>query len=102
GLFAAGRRRLGAGVMTVTVLLVGLLGYLAANQREKVLAWLVDEGSLGFLAVALPTVGLAWTAVIVGTYRTVLPAAATAVQRLVGSVLVAVLTFSVLTPLAVA
>ncbi len=101
GLVAAGLRRIGAVVLTLfTVAVVGG-AYLGATHLREIMHWAVQPKALTIISIVLPLVGVAWVAVIVGTYRAVQPRSASTGQRLLGSGLVAILALSVLLPMVV-
>ena len=100
-LWIAGRRRVGGVVNVLVLASCAALAYLVANERLTLLHWAVQPRALLVVTAALFGLALVWTALIVATYRSVRPATATIPQRLLGSVVVGVLTLAVLTPLAV-
>lgn len=101
GLILAGLRRIGAVVLTVFALMVVAAAYLGATQQRAILHWAVQPEALRVIGIVFPLIGLAWVAVIIGTYRSVQPQNATVGERVVGSGLVMVLALVVLLPLAV-
>ncbi|MGW5361815.1 LCP family protein [Actinopolymorpha pittospori] len=101
GLLAAGRRKLGAAVLAIAILLAGFGVYLATAQQRAILHWAVQSEALLVIGIVLPTIGLAWMIVIVGTYRSLRPWKISPLQRIGGSALVTLLALAVLAPLAV-
>ncbi|WP_144008725.1 LCP family protein [Enemella evansiae] len=102
GLWKAGRRRLGLGILAVWfaallgLLLVGLL------DRSQLLRVAVNPVLLRVLTVILPVIGLIWSGIVVLTHLLLRPAGWDRLRRGLGAGLVGVLCFSVTAPLAVA
>lgn len=101
GLIVAGRRRLGTAVLVVFVLLAGFLAWFGLFDRRDLLRAAVDPNTLAMLGAVLFAVGLIWVGVIVATHRSLRSRMATPLDRILGSVLVAVLSIVVLSPLAI-
>jgi polyisoprenyl-teichoic acid--peptidoglycan teichoic acid transferase len=102
GLMAANRRWLGSLIFCIFVVLgVGAV-YLAVVERQAMLHWAVQPGSLNVISIVLPALGLAWVMVIVATYRSLRPDRGGMARRLLGSGVVVLLAVVVLLPLAVA
>ncbi len=98
GLLAAGRRRAGAAVLAVFVLLLGGLVWLAtAGQRTAVRA-AVDPGVLLGVMVGVGVLALLWIAVVVWGYRLLVPRRLPRAQRVAGLLLVTVLAAAVAVP----
>ncbi|HEY3005843.1 MAG TPA: LCP family protein [Kribbellaceae bacterium] len=101
GYVFAGRRRLGALVMTLAGLLAGGVVYAGLERREQLIQLAVDPGKLLVLAVALAVLAVAWVLVIVSSHRLLRPAAGGAAARVAGSAVVGLLCFAVAAPLAI-
>jgi LCP family protein required for cell wall assembly len=99
GLLAAGRRRLGAVVLAVFLLLVAGGAYLAlGGQRGVLLRVAVDSSALLWVVVAVAAAALAWAAVVVASYRSLLPRPARGWQHALGALVVLVLCAAVVAP----
>ncbi|HSN10804.1 MAG TPA: hypothetical protein VLS51_01665 [Propionibacteriaceae bacterium] len=96
-------RRWPEGIVTLLffLTLVGGVGYLA-YQRTFLTLLTSSPITLTGLAVLCALLGLMITGIILGTYLALRPHVVTSRQRVWGGLLVVVLTFIVLTPLAVA
>ncbi len=99
GLLVAGRRLLGLMVLSVFAFLVGALTYVALAGRDAAMHWLVQPDVLRVVAIALPTLGLAWVVVILATYRSLRPRHTTLAQRVLGYGLVGALVLVTIAPL---
>jgi LCP family protein required for cell wall assembly len=95
---AAGRRKLGAVVLTLFVLLVAGAAYLATAGRGTAVRWAVERGSLLWVAVGAGVVAAAWIAVLVAQYLALRPRPARGWQTAVGGLLVLVLACAVALP----
>jgi LCP family protein required for cell wall assembly len=98
----AGRRRI-VGSIILGLFAAGLLalGVYAAFDSEGLLARAVEPTTLGRAAVALVVLGLIWVAVIIASHLS-LRDHPTRNQRVVGGILVGLLSFTVAAPMAVA
>ncbi|WNV75548.1 LCP family protein [Geodermatophilus sp. DSM 44513] len=88
---AAGRRRLGAGVLTVTLLLLGVAVWLATAGRRTAAQVAVDPTALLGVFVAIVVLGLLWAVVVVAGHRALVPPRTPRSRQVVGGVLVAAL-----------
>ncbi|SDS59528.1 LCP family protein [Microlunatus soli] len=102
GLIAAGRRRVGTAVLSVFVLLVVGLAVGAIADRHSLLAAAVNPRFLTLLAIGLVVLALCWVAVVVGTHLSLGGGPLRRPQRAGASLLVALLSFAVAAPMAVA
>jgi LCP family protein required for cell wall assembly len=102
GLLAAGRRRVGAVVLLVFLLLVAGGAYVALAQQRSALRLAVDSTALLWLIGGIPVLALAWVLVVVTSYRSLLPRRVRWWQHAVGAVVVSVLCAAVVAPAAVA
>ncbi|MBE1604532.1 LCP family protein [Actinopolymorpha pittospori] len=100
-LWIAGRRKVGGLINVLVLASCAAVAYMIMNERLTLLHWAVQPRALVVVTAALCGLAVVWTALIVATYRSVRPTTATIPQRLLGSVVVGVLTLAVLTPLAV-
>jgi polyisoprenyl-teichoic acid--peptidoglycan teichoic acid transferase len=98
GYLAAGRRRAGAGVLVLFLLLVGTAGYLAFAGRRSALRLAVDSTALSWLVVGVAVLALAWVLVVVTSYRSLLPSGTRRWQRALGALVVLVLCLAVVAP----
>lgn len=101
GLIVAGRRRLGGAILVLFVLLAGFLAWFGLFDRRDLLRAAVDPNTLALLGAVLFGVGLIWVGVIVATHRSLRSRMATPLDRILGSVVVALLSVMVLSPLAI-
>ncbi|MGY1781374.1 LCP family protein [Geodermatophilus sp. SYSU D01036] len=95
---ASGRRRLGAVVLVLFVLLVGAGVWLATAGRRTAARLAVDSTWLTWIVAALVVLALAWVAVVVAGYRSLLPRHSSAPRHAVGAVLVALLVAGIAYP----
>jgi LCP family protein required for cell wall assembly len=99
GLIAAGRRRVGWTVLVLFLLLIAGGVYLALAARRGVLLRVaVDSAALLWLAAGVAAVALVWVAVVVASYRSLLPRPARGWQHAVGGLVVLVLCAAVVAP----
>lgn len=101
GLIRAGHRLLGNLVITLVVGAAVALGVVIAVRREWALALIVDPMFLRVAGVAFGVVGLGWVVTIVAVHLQVRPLPVRRWERVVGFLMVAVLTFAVAAPSAV-
>ncbi|MCO7221204.1 LCP family protein, partial [Klenkia sp. PcliD-1-E] len=98
GLLAAGRRRTGAAVLGVFVLLLGGALWLATAGRRTAVRAAVDPQVLLGVMVGVGVLAVLWIAVVVTGYRLLLPRRVSRLQHGVGAVLVALLVAAVAVP----
>ncbi|SDY60620.1 transcriptional attenuator, LytR family [Modestobacter sp. DSM 44400] len=98
GLLAAGRRRVGAVVLALFLLLVAGVAYVASTQQRSALRVAVDSPALLWLIGVVAVLALAWVVVVITSYRSLLPRDVRRWQRAVGTVVVAVLSAAVVVP----
>jgi polyisoprenyl-teichoic acid--peptidoglycan teichoic acid transferase len=101
GLIAGRRRIIGSIILGLFAAGLLALGVYAAFDREGLLARAVDPTTLRRAAVALVVFGLVWVAVIIASHLS-LRDHPTRDQRVVGGILVGLLSFVVAAPMAVA
>jgi polyisoprenyl-teichoic acid--peptidoglycan teichoic acid transferase len=101
GLIAGRRRIIGSIILGLFAAGLLALGVYAGFDREGLLARAVDPPTLRLAAVALVVVGLIWVAVIITSHLS-LRDHPTRDQRVVGGILVGLLSFVVAAPMAVA
>lgn len=102
GLVRAGLRKRGIVTLTVFgVLAVGLILW-ALISPSTLIGLGVNSFFLNTMVVVLPLVAIGWAAIVVVSHLRLRPRLLTHLERGVGSVLVAVLTLTVATPLSVA
>jgi polyisoprenyl-teichoic acid--peptidoglycan teichoic acid transferase len=99
---AAGRRRLGAAVLAVFVLLVAGAAWLATAGQRHVVRTLVDTDRLLVVIGVLATLALLWIAVVVAGYRMLVPRRTPSGRRVLGAGLVALLIVLIAAPVAYA
>ena len=95
---ASGRRRLGALVLVVFLLLVGGGAWLATSGRRDAVRLAVDSDALRWLVAGIPLVALLWLVVVVTGYRSLLPRGLRRWQHLLGALVVLVLCAGVVAP----
>ncbi|SDC23332.1 transcriptional attenuator, LytR family [Geodermatophilus telluris] len=88
---ASGRRRLGAAVLLVFLLLLGGGVWLATAGQRTAARLAVDPTRLTWVLVGLVVLLLAWAAVVVTGYRSLLPRRSSRPRLAVGALLVAAL-----------
>ena len=101
GLIAGRRRIIGSIILGLFAAGLLALGIYAAFDRQDLLARAVDPTTLRRAAVALVVIGLVWVAVIIASHLS-LRGRPTRGQRVVGGILVGLLSFAVAAPMAVA
>jgi LCP family protein required for cell wall assembly len=94
----AGRRRLGAAVLLLFVLLLAAVVWLATAGRQTAVRLAVDTGWLLWIAGAVGLITLLWVAVIVAGYRMLAAPGTTRGRHAVGALVVAVLVAAVALP----
>ena len=95
---AAGRRRLGALVLVVFLLLVGGAAWLATVGQRTAAQVAVDATALTVVFGGIVVLGLLWVLVVVAGYRALLPRRTSRVRHVLGAVLVAALVAGVAYP----
>ncbi|SNS61242.1 transcriptional attenuator, LytR family [Geodermatophilus pulveris] len=95
---AAGRRRLGAGVLAVTLLLLGVAAWLATAGQRTAARIAVDPTALIGVFVTIVVLGLLWAVVVVAGHRALLTPRTPRAGRALGAVLVAALVAAVAYP----
>ena len=100
GFLAAGRRRLGAIVLAIGVLVLGVTLWMGLTQRRELYHVAFDQNQLRLLAGGLILTLVAWVSVIVSTHRMVRPLEMTGVQRFLSSAFVGLLCLAVAAPFA--
>ena len=101
GLIAGRRRIIGSVILGLFAAGLLALGVYAAFDRQGLLARAVDPTTLRRAAVALVVIGIVWVAVIIASHLC-LRSRPTRGQRVIGGILVALLSFAVAAPTAVA
>jgi LCP family protein required for cell wall assembly len=99
---AAGRRRLGALVLGVFLLLVGAAAWLATAGQRVAAQVAVDARALMWVFGGIVVLGLLWVVVVVGGYRALLPRRTSRGGKVLGGVLVAALVAGVAYPVVTA
>ncbi|MEV6284438.1 LCP family protein [Kribbella sp. NPDC051770] len=92
---AAGRKRLGAVVTTLSVLLYGAAAYVVLVRRDDVIEWALDPGVLLGMIVGLGTAGLFLVVVLVTSYKMLRPLQSGIGARLAGALVVGLVCFSI-------
>ncbi|WP_369140079.1 LCP family protein [Modestobacter versicolor] len=95
---ASGRRRLGAVVLVVFLLLLGAGVWVATAGRGRAIRLAVDSSALMVGIGVVVLLALAWLAVVVGGYRALLPRGARGWQHALGLVVVLALCAAVVAP----
>jgi polyisoprenyl-teichoic acid--peptidoglycan teichoic acid transferase len=101
GLIAGRRRLIGSVILGLFAAAVLALGIYATVDRQDLLAYALDPKTLRRAALALVIIALAWVAIIIASHLS-LRGRVTTGQRVVGGVLVGLLSFAVAAPMAVA
>jgi len=99
---AAGRRRLGAAVLVVFLLLAAGGVWLATSGRREAVRLAVDSSALMWIIGGVVALAVAWLAVVVTGYRALRPHRLRRWQHLVGALVVALLGAAVVAPAVVA
>ncbi len=97
---ASGRRRLGAVVLVLFLLLVGGAVWLATGGRRDVVHLAVDSTALLWLIGGAVVLALLWLVVVVTGYRALLPRGTRGWQRALGGLVVLLLCAAVVAPAA--
>ena len=95
---ASGRRRLGAAVLALFLLLLGGAAWLATSGRRDAVGLAVDSTALLWLIGAVVALALLWVVVVVTGYRALLPRGARAWQHVLGALVVLVRCAGVVAP----
>ncbi|MGR7024449.1 LCP family protein [Geodermatophilus sp. URMC 62] len=95
---ASGRRKLGAAVLVVFLLLVAGGVWLATAGQRTAARLLVDPTSLDWVLAGIVAVALAWVLVVVTGYRSLLPRRSSRPRLAVGALLVVALVAAVAYP----
>jgi LCP family protein required for cell wall assembly len=95
---ASGRRRLGAAVLLVFLVLLGGAGWLATSGRRDAIRLGVDSTALLWVIGAVAGVALLWLVVVVTGYRALLPRGVRRWQHAVGALVVLLLCAGVVAP----
>ncbi|TDC18898.1 LCP family protein, partial [Kribbella albertanoniae] len=85
GYLLAGRRRLGAVMVTLSLSLYGGAAYLALARRDDVITWALNPDVLLGMVVGLGVIALYWVTVLVTSYKMLRPLSAGPGARLAGS-----------------
>ncbi|GAA2805822.1 LCP family protein [Kribbella solani] len=102
GFILAGRRKLGAAVLTGFLGLIALGAYLALAQRNTILELAVDPNRLLIATALVVLLSAAWIVVVVASHKMLRPLTPTVTGRLVGASAVGVLCFAIAVPTTVA
>ena len=95
---AAGRRKLGAVVLLVFLLLVAGGVWLATGGRRSALRTAVDTDQLLWVVGGVALLALLWAVVVVAGYRMLVPRGTTAGRHLLGGLVVLLLVLAVAAP----
>ncbi|MGI8722359.1 MAG: LCP family protein, partial [Geodermatophilaceae bacterium] len=98
----AGRRALGLFTLTVFLSVVGAAVWLIQGDERRLLRLLVDGNALVVLGIGVMVLGVGWITVILTGHRLLRPSGLRTGQRLVGAVLMAVLSLGIALPAAAA
>ncbi|WP_337926504.1 LCP family protein [Kribbella sandramycini] len=93
GYLAAGRRRLGAVVLLVSLGLYGGAAVVVLTRRDQVVAWALQPDVLLAMVVGLGVIALLWVTVLVTSYKMLRPLHAGPGARLAGSVVIGLVCF---------
>ncbi|MFB6723566.1 LCP family protein [Kribbella sp. NPDC056345] len=97
GYLVAGRRRLGAVLVTLSLGLYGAAAYLALARRDDVITWALNPDVLLGMVVGLGVIALYWVAVLVTSYKMLRPLSAGPGARLAGSAVIGLVCFAMAT-----
>jgi len=95
---ASGRRKLGAVVLVLFLLLVGAAVWLVTSGQRDAVQVAVDSGALRWVIAGAIAVAALWLAVVVTSYRSVLPRGRRRWQHAVGALVVLLLCAAVVAP----
>jgi LCP family protein required for cell wall assembly len=95
---ASGRRRLGAVLLVLFLLLIGGAAWLATSGRRNAIQVAVDSDALRWVIGATAGVALLWLLVVVFGYRALLPRGVRAWQHVFGGLVVVLLCAAVVAP----
>ncbi len=95
---AAGRRKVGATLLVLLLLLVGAGVWLATGGRREALRLAVDTAALRWVLIGAAALGLVWLVVVVSGYRALLPRGSRPWQKGLGALVVALLCAGVAGP----
>ena len=95
---ASGRRKLGAVVLVLFLLLVGAAVWLVTSGQRDAVQVAVDSGALRWVIAGAIAVAVLWLAVVVTSYRSVLPRGRRRWQHAVGGLVVLLLCAAVVAP----
>ncbi|MBM7806479.1 LCP family protein required for cell wall assembly [Geodermatophilus bullaregiensis] len=95
---ASGRRRLGAAVLVLFLLLVAGGVWVATAGQRTAARLLVDSGSLTWVLAGIVVLALAWIAVVVTGYRSLLPRRSSRPRLALGALLVVALVAAIAYP----
>jgi LCP family protein required for cell wall assembly len=102
GLVLAGRAKLGAFIMTLSVGLLAIGAYVGLTQRNAILALAVDPRQLLIAAAVVVLLGFCWICVVVSSHKLLRPVNLTAAGRFAGSAFVGLICFAIAVPTTVA
>jgi LCP family protein required for cell wall assembly len=100
GYLRTGRKVLGFTILGLVILTVSGIGAYAVLNRRAITQLLANQTVLYGIAGGLLVLALAWVAMITTTHLSLRPFPASAAQRIIGGVLVGVLSFAIAAPLA--
>ncbi|MEX5719346.1 LCP family protein [Geodermatophilus maliterrae] len=95
---ASGRRRLGAALIVVFLLVVAGGVWLATAGQRTAARLLVDSAGLTWVLAGIVVLALAWVAVVVAGYRSLLPRRSSRPRLALGALLVAALVAAIAYP----
>jgi LCP family protein required for cell wall assembly len=95
---ASGRRRLGAAVLALFLLLLAGAAWLATSGWRDAVGLAVDSTAIVWLIGAVVALALLWVVVVVTGYRALLPRGVRAWQHVLGALVVLVLCAGVVAP----
>ncbi|MBB5981673.1 LCP family protein [Kribbella solani] len=102
GLLMGGRKKLGAFVLTISIGLLLIGGFVALTQRDSVLNLIVSPQQLLIVTAVVVVLGACWIWVVVASHKLLRPVSMTYTSRLAGSMVVGVLCFAIALPTTVA